>query len=60
MLERRVIVDPPSWRPLGSGDPPTTGTLVAATLGWLTVGGLVGAALWALGHEIASVRRGQR
>jgi hypothetical protein len=55
----RVIVDPPSWRPLGA-DEPTTGALVAQTVGWLMVGGLVGAALWALGHEIVGVRRGHR
>lgn len=54
-----ILVDPKSWRPLGA-DEPATGALVAATLGWLTVGGLVGAALWALGHEIVGVRRGQR
>lgn len=63
MYPQPVIVDPKSWvvPPMGAtGDEPATGTLVAATLGWLLVGGVVGAALWALGHEIASTSRGQR
>ena len=37
-----------------------TNPFVAQTIGWLAVGGIVGAALWALGHEIIGVRRGQR
>jgi len=63
-----ILVDPKTWqypppgyvRPGLGADAPSSGTLVVATLGWLTVGGLVGAALWALGHEIVAVHRGQR
>jgi hypothetical protein len=61
-----ILVDPKTWQyppPGTSGlgaDEPTTGSLVAQTIGWLTVGGVVGAALWMLGHEIVGVRRGQR
>ena len=62
----RVIVDPQSWvappaNAIGAvGDEPTAGALVAQTVGWLAVGGVVGAALWALAHEVIGVRRGTR
>jgi hypothetical protein len=39
---------------------PSDGMVVVTTLGWLAVGGVVGAALWALGEEILGVHRGQR
>lgn len=39
---------------------PSDGMVVVTTLGWLAVGGVVGAALWALSEEILGVRRGRR
>lgn len=61
----RVIVDPKSWvappSAMGAvGDEPTTGALVAQVVGWLAVGGVIGAAMWALAHEVVGVHRGQR
>lgn len=45
-------------RGLGA-DEPSTGSLVAATLGWLAVGMVCGAALWVTGHEAMRVMRGK-
>ena len=53
-----ILVDPKSWQPPPLGETPTAGARVVATLGWLAVGGVVGAALWALAHEVIGVRRG--
>ncbi len=59
-----VIVDSKSWQPppaLGAtAAAPTTGATIVATIGWLAVGGVAGAALWALAHEVLGVRRGAR
>lgn len=59
-----VIVDPKSWQPppaMGAtAAAPTTVATVVATIGWLAVGAVVGASLWALGHEVLGVRRGTR
>lgn len=47
-------------RPVGVvGDEPSAGTLVVATLGWLAVGGLVGAAFWVTGKEIVLILKGK-
>ena len=60
---------PRAMRGFGADAAPPDATVVPAavpavvatqTIGWLALGGVVGAALWALGHEIASVHRGQR
>lgn len=66
MFQPQVIVDPKTWvaPPLGAqdgtADEPTTGALVAQVIGWLAVGGVIGAAMWALADEVVGVRRGQR
>lgn len=50
----------PMGRPLGVvGDEPSTASLVVTTLGWLAVGGLVGAAFWVTGKELALVLKGK-
>ncbi len=37
----------------GLGDPSdSTGTIIVATIGWLAVGGVCGAALWVFGKEL--------
>lgn len=47
--------------PLGIvGDEPSTGSLVVATLGWLLVGGVIGAAFWVTGEEIGLIFKGKQ
>lgn len=49
-------------RPLATGlvgDEPATGTLVVSTLGWLLLGGVVGAAFWVTAQEIGLIRKGK-
>lgn len=41
------------------GDEPSTSTLVVATLGWLLLGGAVGAAFWVTAQEIGLIRKGK-
>jgi hypothetical protein len=41
------------------GDEPSTASLVVSTLSWLALGGLVGAAFWVTGKEVARVIRGK-
>lgn len=41
------------------GDEPSSGSLVAATLGWLAVGMACGAAFWVTGREAIKIFQGK-